>query len=269
MPVKQKITIDKAPVMMPGMHASLESFTYQTSFPQLFGKAIGHWVCYAPRLNSPTSTIRPIGLSASESQLVSTNPMPHEQWLPLGSHNHKTAQTCMLTRGTYFHISRRPLPSNRSQQHSLLLRRHRRRSRDRKIDLGFSRGSNCKWNQNHLHVTKPDEKSKEKKSKEVFPISTSVQPIKKANSFPLLPQQQHRVIQNLSAVLLAANSNLEAVFKVNVFLSDMSLFGEMNEAYKQYWGDVKPSRTCVAVKQLPLGTDVEIECQAVVVGGNA
>jgi enamine deaminase RidA (YjgF/YER057c/UK114 family) len=46
----------------------------------------------------------------------------------------------------------------------------------------------------------------------------------------------------------------------------MSLFAEMNEAYKQYWGDVKPSRTCVAVKQLPLGTDVEIECQAVVVG---
>jgi len=40
----------------------------------------------------------------------------------------------------------------------------------------------------------------------------------------------------------------------------------MNEVYKQYWGDVKPARTCVAAKQLPLGTDVEIECQAVVVG---
>lgn len=47
----------------------------------------------------------------------------------------------------------------------------------------------------------------------------------------------------------------------------MSLFAEMNEVYKQYWGDMKPSRTCVAVKQLPLGTDVEIECLGVVVGG--
>lgn len=46
----------------------------------------------------------------------------------------------------------------------------------------------------------------------------------------------------------------------------MSLFADMNDAYKQYWGAVKPGRTCVAVKQLPLGTDVEIECQAVVVG---
>jgi reactive intermediate/imine deaminase len=78
--------------------------------------------------------------------------------------------------------------------------------------------------------------------------------------------EQHRTIQNLSAILQAADSSLEAVFKVNVFLSDMSLFADMNKAYKQYWGDMKPSRTCVAVKQLPLGTDVEIECQAVVVG---
>ena len=51
--------------------------------------------------------------------------------------------------------------------------------------------------------------------------------------------------------------------KVNVFIDDMDKFGEMNEVYKQYWGDVKPCRTCVAAKQLPLGTDVEIECVAV------
>jgi 2-iminobutanoate/2-iminopropanoate deaminase len=40
----------------------------------------------------------------------------------------------------------------------------------------------------------------------------------------------------------------------------MKDLGEMNEVYKTYWEDVKPARTCVAVKQLPLGTDVEIEC---------
>ncbi|GAB7327644.1 hypothetical protein MBLNU13_g11485t2 [Cladosporium sp. NU13] len=73
----------------------------------------------------------------------------------------------------------------------------------------------------------------------------------------------HQCICNLSAVLTAAGSSLSAVFKVNVFLSDMQHFTAMNDAYKTYWGDVKPARTCVAVKQLPLGTDVEIECQAV------
>lgn len=77
----------------------------------------------------------------------------------------------------------------------------------------------------------------------------------------LLPQ--HQCIRNLSAVLTAAGSSLSAVFKVNVYLSDMQHFAAMNDAYKTYWGEVKPARTCVAVKQLPLGTDVEIECQAV------
>lgn len=71
--------------------------------------------------------------------------------------------------------------------------------------------------------------------------------------------------------------------KVNVFLSDMDNFADMNSVYVQYWGDVKPCRTyvflstevtyfyldhsltgnrCVAVKTLPLNTDVEIECIA-------
>lgn len=42
----------------------------------------------------------------------------------------------------------------------------------------------------------------------------------------------------------------------------MMILLQMNEIYTQYWGDVKPCRTCVAVKTLPLNTDVEIECIA-------
>jgi reactive intermediate/imine deaminase len=64
-------------------------------------------------------------------------------------------------------------------------------------------------------------------------------------------------------VLSAAGTTIENVVKVNVFLTDMSNFAAMNEVYKQYWGEVKPGRTCVAVHQLPFGTDVEIECVAV------
>jgi len=64
-------------------------------------------------------------------------------------------------------------------------------------------------------------------------------------------------------VLQAAGTSIDNVVKVNVFLSDMGDFAAMNEVYKLYWGDVKPSRTCVAAKQLPFGTDVEVECVAV------
>jgi len=72
----------------------------------------------------------------------------------------------------------------------------------------------------------------------------------------------HQCIKNLTAVLEAAGSSIDKVVKVNVFLSDMDNFAKMNEIYSTYWGDVKPCRTCVAVKTLPLNTDVEIECIA-------
>jgi len=73
----------------------------------------------------------------------------------------------------------------------------------------------------------------------------------------------HQCIKNLTAILEAAGSSIEKVVKVNVFLADMNDFAKMNEVYMTYWGDVKPCRTCVAVKTLPLNTDVEIECVAI------
>jgi reactive intermediate/imine deaminase len=73
----------------------------------------------------------------------------------------------------------------------------------------------------------------------------------------------HRCIKNLTAILEAAGSSIDKVVKVNVFLADMGDFDKMNAVYTTYWGDVKPSRTCVAVKTLPKNTDVEIECVAV------
>ncbi|KAI1500173.1 endoribonuclease L-PSP [Biscogniauxia marginata] len=72
----------------------------------------------------------------------------------------------------------------------------------------------------------------------------------------------HQCIKNLTAILEAAGSDITKVVKVNVFLANMDDFAAMNEIYSQYWGDVKPCRTCVAVKTLPLNVDVEIECTA-------
>ncbi|EXJ81573.1 endoribonuclease L-PSP [Capronia coronata CBS 617.96] len=76
----------------------------------------------------------------------------------------------------------------------------------------------------------------------------------------------HQCIKNLAAVLLAAGSSINDVIKVNVYLLDMKDFDAMNEVYKTYWGEQKPSRTCVVVKTIPRGSDVEIECVAVVSG---
>ncbi|KMQ43542.1 YjgF/Yer057p/UK114 family [Trichophyton rubrum] len=76
-------------------------------------------------------------------------------------------------------------------------------------------------------------------------------------------ERTHQALRNLSAVLEAGGSSLKNVVKTNVFISTMDDFAEMNKVYQSYFKDEpKPCRTCVAVKQLPLDTDVEIECIA-------
>lgn len=70
-------------------------------------------------------------------------------------------------------------------------------------------------------------------------------------------------IQNLAAVLAAAGSDIKRVVKVNVFLTTMEHFAEMNATYEK-WFTHKPARSCVAVKELPKGVPVEIECIALV-----
>ncbi|KAI9801420.1 MAG: hypothetical protein M1825_003400 [Sarcosagium campestre] len=70
-------------------------------------------------------------------------------------------------------------------------------------------------------------------------------------------------IDNVAAILAAAGSSIERVVKVNVFLTDMADFAAMNAVYAQRFAH-RPARSCVAVKQLPMGVPVEIECIALV-----
>jgi 2-iminobutanoate/2-iminopropanoate deaminase len=67
-------------------------------------------------------------------------------------------------------------------------------------------------------------------------------------------------------VLEAAGSSIDNVVKVNIFLTNMEDFAAINTAYaKVFAKEPKPCRTCVAVHQLPLGTDVEIEVRLVLI----
>jgi 2-iminobutanoate/2-iminopropanoate deaminase len=66
---------------------------------------------------------------------------------------------------------------------------------------------------------------------------------------------------NIIAILKEAGSDITKVVKVNVFLDDMANFAEMNGVYEKFFAH-KPARSCVAVKQLPKGVPVEIECIA-------
>jgi 2-iminobutanoate/2-iminopropanoate deaminase len=71
--------------------------------------------------------------------------------------------------------------------------------------------------------------------------------------------QTEQVLQNLEAILSAANKSLADVVKVNVYLTDMRNFAAMNEVYAKHFVAPYPARTTVAVAELPLGAVVEIE----------
>ena len=76
--------------------------------------------------------------------------------------------------------------------------------------------------------------------------------------------QTERVLENLKAVLAAANSSLDKVLKTTVFLADMADFPAMNEVYGRYFSDNKPARSTVQAARLPRDAKVEIDCIAIV-----
>ena len=73
-----------------------------------------------------------------------------------------------------------------------------------------------------------------------------------------LSGETHLVFSNLKAVLTEAGFDFGDVVKASVFLSDMGLFGQVNEIYGEYFHTDPPARECVAVKTLPKNVNVEI-----------
>ncbi|SMC72707.1 RidA family protein [Pedobacter nyackensis] len=77
-----------------------------------------------------------------------------------------------------------------------------------------------------------------------------------------IKEETHQVMRNIKAVLIEASYKFEDVVKTTIFLSDMSLFAEVNEVYGSYFVRDFPARETVAVKGLPKGVNVEISMTA-------
>jgi len=67
------------------------------------------------------------------------------------------------------------------------------------------------------------------------------------------------VLKNIDALLRSENLTPQNVVKTTVFITDMSLFAEMNAEYAKYFCVEPPARSCVGVAQLPRGALIEIE----------
>ena len=77
--------------------------------------------------------------------------------------------------------------------------------------------------------------------------------------------ETHQVMKNLKNILEEANMNFNDVVKSSIFLSDMSLFKEVNKIYGSYLtpGN-EPARETIAVKTLPMNVNVEISMIAII-----
>ncbi len=75
-------------------------------------------------------------------------------------------------------------------------------------------------------------------------------------------EQTRQSLTNAASILEAVGLSLKNVVKTTVFLADMADFAAMNEVYAQFFSAPFPARSAVAVKTLPKGALVEIECIA-------
>lgn len=69
-------------------------------------------------------------------------------------------------------------------------------------------------------------------------------------------------LTNIRNILAAAGLTMDNVVKTSVFLADMDDFAEMNAEYAAFFPGTAPARSAVAVKTLPKGARLEIECIA-------
>lgn len=77
-----------------------------------------------------------------------------------------------------------------------------------------------------------------------------------------IEKQTHQSLENMKKILEESGWSFENIIKVRIYLTNMDDYAEVNEIYKKYFSKDYPTRIALAVKALPLGALIEIECTA-------
>ena len=78
-----------------------------------------------------------------------------------------------------------------------------------------------------------------------------------------ISDQTHQVLKNISAILQEAGYSLKNVVKSTVYISDISLWSEVDKIYAEYFADHKPARAVVPSRELHFGFQIEMDVIAV------
>ena len=80
-------------------------------------------------------------------------------------------------------------------------------------------------------------------------------------------EQARQVLTNLKAVVEESGATMNDIVKTTVYITDILLFGDVNEVYADFFRKPYPARATVQVSGLPRGVDIEIDAVAVVGDG--
>ncbi|MFC1627661.1 RidA family protein [Gemmatimonadota bacterium] len=75
-------------------------------------------------------------------------------------------------------------------------------------------------------------------------------------------EQAEQVLKNIAAVVEAAGSSIDQILKMTVYVSDIALWGRINQVYADFFGDHRPARAVVPTRELHYGFLVEIDAIA-------
>lgn len=76
--------------------------------------------------------------------------------------------------------------------------------------------------------------------------------------------EAERVFQNLAAIAKAAGGSLNNAVKINISLTDMGNFAQVNDVMTRHFDEPYPARACVQVAALPKGVAIEVEAILVI-----
>jgi 2-iminobutanoate/2-iminopropanoate deaminase len=92
----------------------------------------------------------------------------------------------------------------------------------------------------------------------------AIEPNTGAKRIGSIEEQTEQVLRNMEQILKAAGSGLDDVVKTTVYIADLSLGGRVNEVYSRIFGEHRPARSLVPVKELPQGFLIEIDAIAAI-----
>ena len=86
----------------------------------------------------------------------------------------------------------------------------------------------------------------------------SIDPLTGEKRLGSIEEQTEQVLNNISEILKAAGSDLGRVLMMTVYISDIDLWGKVNEVYARVMGEHRPARAVIPTKDLHYGFLIEV-----------